>query len=118
MPETLIMALFENKNSKPYDTPFPAPKSEGPDEISARTERAKSGKAAVAKRKLLDSPDETSTGRKFLVGAIPTAQTALIAAGFFTELPAEWLLGAAVPLLAHKDDEKAPNPEKASPPLT
>ncbi len=101
------MALFGNKNPKPDDTPFLAPEPEEPEAVSARAERLKNGKVAAAKRKILDSSDETSTGKRFLVGEIPTAQTALVAANFLTDLPAEWLFSVAFLLVRRKDEGEA-----------
>jgi|GEM_PF-2328786 hypothetical protein len=112
------MALFGNRNSKPDDTPFLAPEPEGPEEVSDKFQRLKEGRSGAAKRWLLEMSglEGYSPAKRFLISAVATAELGMMGLNFFTDinLPMEFLLGAAVPLLAlliHKDENKANDPE-------
>lgn len=112
------MALFGDRNSKPDDAPFLAPEPESPDEVSRKFQRLKEGHSGAAKRWLLEKSglEGYSPARRFLISAVVAAELGMMSLDFFTDmnLPAEWLLGAAVPLLAlliNKDENKDDEPE-------
>lgn len=83
--------------------------------------RLREGETRAAKRKLLEKSglEEFSPARRFLIATVVAAEVGMLGLDFFTDvnLPAEWLLGTAVPLLAllaHRD--KKGNPADAGPP--
>lgn len=99
------MALFGSRAPKPdKTTPFLAPEPEGPEQISARTDRPKASKHAPtipedSRKGPARTTSTTSPHRTFLVGLVATSQAALVATGVLTDLPLEWLLSLAFVLL-------------------